>query len=71
LHFQNQIVALEQAGDAGLVDLHLQAADAQRAKDGHALALDRVVGDLDTLDAERRHGVQISGGFQSGTPGPG
>ena len=32
LGVEHEIVALEQAGDAGLVDLHLQAADAERAE---------------------------------------
>ncbi len=47
--------------DALLVHLHLEAANTQRAESVHALALHAVVVDLDALDAERRHGVEVGG----------
>ena len=68
LGVEHGVVALEQPGDARLVDLHLQAADAERAERRDAVARRAVVGHLDALDAERRDGVEVGGGAQARAP---
>src|SRR5690606_29101068 len=67
---EDQVVALEQPRDAGLVQLHLEAADAERAEGEGAVALCAVVGGLHTLDPERRHRVHVRDHPQPGAPRP-
>jgi len=62
---------LEQAGDARLVDFHLQTADAKRTKHRDAVTLHGVVGDVDAFDTERRHSIQIGRGEEPTASGPG
>src|SRR5687768_11975065 len=56
---EDEIVPLEQAGEARLVYLHFQAADAEGAVRHGTVTLDGIVRDLDPLYARRRDGVQI------------
>src|SRR6476646_1542884 len=67
---EDEIVALEEARDARLVNFHLQSADAERAEGGDAVAVGAVVGDLDPFDAERRHGVDVGNRAETGSSGP-
>src|SRR5688572_32002865 len=70
LCIQDEVIALEQTGDARLVDLHLEVADAERPEHGRAVAFHGVVGDLDAFDAERRHGVEVRSGAQAAAARP-
>src|SRR5919198_1706277 len=56
---EHQVVALKEPAYAGLVRLHLLAADGQRAEDKLPLPLDEIVPGLDTLDPERLSGVVV------------
>src|SRR5690606_37554293 len=67
---EDPVVALEGAGDARLVELHLEAPDAERAEGDDALALDAVVVGLHALDPERRHGVDVRDDPQAGAAHP-
>src|SRR5437773_5170180 len=67
---EDEIVPVEQARDAGPVDLHLQVANAQRTKHHDSVAIHTVVGDVDPLHARRRHGVDIGDAAQSGASRP-
>src|SRR3984957_7805689 len=57
LGVENGITRLEQPRDTALVDLGLEAADADRAEHGHTVAHFAIVVRLDAFDAERRHGA--------------
>src|SRR3989454_12662526 len=54
LGVQHEVVALEQACDARLVQLRLEVADGERAEAYDALLRDAVIHRLDAFDAERR-----------------
>src|SRR5215208_7382050 len=56
---EHDVVALEEPAHAGLVRLHLLAADAQRAEDELPLSLDEIIPCLDALDPERLRGVVV------------
>src|SRR5262249_20624868 len=61
LGIEHLIVALEQAGDGGLVDLHLGLTDADGAVAQNTVALSGLVHHLDAFDSQGRHGIQIDG----------
>src|SRR5213592_1458732 len=67
---EDEVVPVEQARDAGPVDLHLQVANAERTKHHDSVAIHTVVGDVDPFHARRRHGVDIGDGAQSGASRP-
>ena len=71
LGIEHEIVFFEQAGDARLVDLHLQMTDTQGPEHRHTLTLHAIVGDLNAFHAERRDGVDVGHAAQSGASGPG
>src|SRR3989442_14689740 len=54
LGVQHEVVALEQACDARLVQLRLEVADGERAEAHDALLRDAVIHRLDAFDPERR-----------------
>src|ERR671934_347312 len=56
---EHEVVALKEPAYAGLVRLHLLAADGQRAEDKLPLPLDEVVHGLDVLDPKRLGGVVV------------
>src|SRR2546430_14417539 len=59
LGVQHEVVALEQACDARLVQLRLEVADGERAEAYDALLRDAVIHRLDAFDAERRDRVHV------------
>src|SRR4051794_32695072 len=59
LDVQYGVVRLEEAVDRGLVDLHLRAADAERAVADDAVAVGTLVVQIDALDAGRRDAVEV------------
>src|SRR5215208_1975535 len=67
---EHQVVALEEPAHAGLVRLHLLAADAQRAEDELPLSLDEIIPCLDALDPEWLRGVVIGQQLDRGTGAP-
>src|SRR5690606_18318564 len=67
---EDQVVALEQPRDAGLVQPHLEAADAERAESGDAAAFDAVVGGLHARDPERRHRAHVPDPPPAAAPRP-
>ena len=70
LGVEHEVVPFEQTSDAGFVNLHLQAADAECAKRLGPTPLHPIVVDLDAFDSQRRNGIQIGSNPQSGAPGP-
>src|SRR6185437_7257990 len=70
LGIEHLIVALEETRDAGLVDLHLEPADADGAEGRDAILLLAVIGDVDASDAQRGDGVDIALHEQAGAIGP-
>ena len=59
LGVEDLVVGSEQLLNCFLVDLHLGAADAQRAPGADVVALGVLVGGLDPFDAQGRDGVQV------------
>src|SRR5438876_11343752 len=70
LGVQHEVVALEQAYDARLVQLHLEVADGERAEAHDAFLRDAVVHRLDTFDAERRDRVYVGHDLELGQVRP-
>src|SRR5437899_12812126 len=72
LGVQHEVVALEQACDARLVQLRLEVADGERAEAYDALLRDAVIRRLDAFDAERRDRVHVGHDLEPGhvRPGP-
>src|SRR5262245_492429 len=64
LRVENEVVALEQTGDARLVDLHFETTDTERPEHRDAMTVGAVVGDVDALDPQRRNRVDVNGGPQ-------
>src|SRR5919204_526021 len=67
---EHEVVALKEPAYAGLVRLHLLAADGQRAEDKLPLPLDEIVPGLDTLDPERLSGVVVGQQLNRWTAAP-
>src|SRR2546422_1710600 len=65
LGVQHEVVALEQACDARLVQLRLEVADGERAEAHDALLRDAVIHRLDAFDAERRDRVHVGHDLRS------
>src|SRR5437879_13165138 len=61
LGVQHEVVALEQARDARLVQLRLEVSDAKGTEDRDAFLHDARVVPFDTLDTERRNRVPVPG----------
>src|SRR5687768_6660624 len=59
IRVEHEVIALEEPAHAGLVRLHLHAADTQRAEDKLPLSLDQIIPGLDPLDPERLGGVVV------------
>src|SRR6186997_3721009 len=68
---QNEIVLLEQLRDAGLVNLHLQVTDPQRAERRHAISHCAVVTNLYPFHAERRNRVDVGSDLEARSADPG
>src|SRR5262245_24453433 len=71
LGVEDLLVALEQAGDGGAVNLHLRPADTDGSVGNDVIALHPCVGKLDPLDAQWRHRVEIDQHAQGRTGLPG
>src|SRR5947207_8640351 len=56
---EHEVVPVKEPAYAGLVRLHLLAADGQRAEDKLPLPLDEIIPGLDALDPERLSGVVV------------
>src|ERR671934_2317873 len=59
IRVEHEVVALEEPAYAGLVRLHLLAADGQRAEHKLPLLLGEIIPGLDALDPERLSGVVV------------
>src|SRR5918996_4616135 len=70
IRVEHEVVALEEPAHAGLVSLHLRAADGQRAEDELPLPLDEIIPGLDALDPERLRKVVIGEQLDCGTGAP-
>src|SRR5580658_1183317 len=70
LGVEDGVVPLEQLGDAGLVDLHLELADTDRADADDTVTDGAIVGGLDPLDPLRWHGIEVDREPQPGAVGP-
>src|SRR6266705_646569 len=70
LGVQHEVVALEQACDARLVQLRLEVSDAKSTEDRDAFLHDARVVHFDTLDTERRNRVQVHGYLERLHRGP-
>src|SRR6266576_888107 len=56
LGVQHEVVTVEQARDARLVQFHLQVADGERSEAPYAILRDPVIHQVDAFDPERRDG---------------
>src|SRR5437667_2984675 len=68
---EHEIVLFKQAGDARLVELHLQLTHAQGAEHRDTLSLHAIVVHLDPFHAERRDGVEIGDSTEAWAARPG
>src|SRR5262245_61690162 len=70
LGVEHEIVALEKSSDACLVNLHLEAANPERAKGHHAVALDAIVARFDAFDSNRWNGIDVCDYAKTRSPHP-
>ena len=67
---EDKIILLEELGNRGAMDLHLESADAQCTKRQSALTLFAVVGRLDAADAGRWNRIHIGDDLDTGNGRP-